>query len=251
VAIRGSDVVLDLAPFIDATKQQLVASGFTVVSRVPEVHPTVTVGDAASLVRARTAYTTLDRLAMWLPWITVALLALGVYLARDHRRALLAAGLGVAAGMLILAAGLAVARAVLVSGVPSRSAAATAVSFDVLFRFLREGLRTLLVLGLVVALGAFLTGPSVTAVRIRTATKHFLDGLRERGVSAGLRTGRFGGWVYAYRGALRIAAVGLAALVFVFLDRPSGVAVVVIAGLLLVGLALIQFFAQPSTPDTS
>ncbi len=152
--------------------------------------------------------------------------------------------------MLILAVGLAVARSVLVGSVPSRSAAATAVAFDVLFRFLREGLRTLLVLGLVVALGAFLAGPSVTAVRLRAGAKQVLDGLRERGDRAGLRTGRFGGWVHTYRGALRATAVGLAALVFVFLDRPSGAAVLVLAVLLLACLALIQFFAQPSTSDT-
>src|SRR5439155_22927869 len=114
VAIQGSDVVLDLAPFIDAAKQQLVADGLTVVNRIPEVHPTITVADAGSLVRARWAYATLDRVATWLPWVNLLLLAAGVYLARNHRRALLATGLGVAASMVALAAGLAVLRAVLV-----------------------------------------------------------------------------------------------------------------------------------------
>lgn len=38
--------------------------------------------------------------------------------------------------------------------------------FDTLVRFIREALRTLLV-GQVVAVGAFFTEPSVTAVRIR------------------------------------------------------------------------------------
>jgi hypothetical protein len=51
--------------------------------------------------------------------------------------------------------------------------------------------------------------------------------------------------VHTYRGALRGAAVALAALVFVFLDRPSGVAVLVIAALLAICLAVIQFLAQP------
>ena len=44
---------------------------------------------------------------------------------------------------------------------------AAAVMFDTLVRFIREALRTLLVVGQVVAVGAFFTQPSVTAVRIR------------------------------------------------------------------------------------
>ena len=44
---------------------------------------------------------------------------------------------------------------------------AAAVMFNTLVRFIREALRTLLVVGQVVAVGAFFTEPSVTAVRIR------------------------------------------------------------------------------------
>jgi hypothetical protein len=244
VAVRGSDVVLDLAPFIDAAKRQLADSGLTVVARLPEVHPTVAIADAEDLVRARTAYSALDRTAAWLPWVAAAVLALGVHLAGDHRRAVLATGLGVAAGMVVLAGTLLVTRAVLVDSVPGRSAPATAAAFDILVRFLRDGLRTGLVLGLVVAAGAFLTGPAVTAVRLRASAGQALGWLRERGTKAGLRTGPVGGWVHTHRGVLRIGAVGLAVLVFVFLDRPSGLAVLMIALVLVACLAVIQFLDQ-------
>ncbi|RSM60396.1 hypothetical protein DMH04_54095 [Kibdelosporangium aridum] len=242
VAIQGDKVTLDLAPFIDAAKQQLVDAGLTAANSVPEVHPTIAIADAADLVKARAAYSTVDKLATWLPWVALALLAVGVYLARDHRYALVATGLGVAASMLMLAAGLAIARIVLVDSVPSRSAAPAAAAYDIVVRFLRDGLRMLLVLGLVVALGTFLAGPSVTAVRIRRGVVRSLAWLRGR---AGLRSGRLGGWVHTYRGVLRGAAVGLAVLVFVFLDRPSGLAVLLIALLLVVFLAVIQFLDQP------
>jgi hypothetical protein len=68
-------VVLDLAPFIDAAKQQLIDSGFAAAARIPEVHPTVDLFAASTLVRAQTAYQTLDVVATWLPWITLLLLA--------------------------------------------------------------------------------------------------------------------------------------------------------------------------------
>jgi len=246
IAISGDKVTLDLAPFIEAAKQQLVDAGLTAANRVPEVHPTIAIGDAAGLVKAQGAYTTLDRLATWLPWIAIALIALGVYLARSKRRALVAAGLGFAASMLVLGAALLITRAILVDAVPSRSAAPTAAAYDIIVRFLRDGLRTLLVLGLVIALGAFLAGPSVTAVRIRGGTVRALNWLRGR---SGLRTGRFGAWVHTYRGVLRGAAVGIAVLIVIFLDQPSGLAVLLTALFLVVCLAVIQFLDQPTATE--
>jgi hypothetical protein len=246
IGIRGDKVTLDLAPFIGVAKQQLADRGLTAVNRIPDVHPTIDVADASTLVRARSAYSTLDKLATWLPWVAIALLALGVYLARHHRRALVATGLGFGASMLVLAAALLIARGVLVNNVPSRSAAPASAAYDIIVRFLREGLRTLLVLGLVVALGAFLAGPSTTAVRIRRGVVRGLGWLRGR---AGFRAGRLGEWVHAYRGVLRGVVVGLAVLIFVFLNRPSGLTVVLIALLVVVCLAVIQFFDQPAASE--
>ncbi|HEV7648667.1 MAG TPA: hypothetical protein VGP26_10935 [Actinophytocola sp.] len=246
VAIQGDKVTLDLAPFIDAAKQELAKSGLAAVNRIPEVHPTIAIADAAGLVKARGYYTTLDKVATWLPWVAIALLVLGVYLARRHRRALVATGIGFAASMLVLGAGLLIARAILLNNVPSRSAAPTAAAYDIIVRFLRDGLRTLLVVGLVVALGAFLAGPSTTAVRIRRGVVSGLTWLRGR---TGLRSGKVGAWVHTYRGVLRGAAVGLAVLIFVFIDRPSGLTVLLIALLLVVVLAVIQLLDQPVTAE--
>jgi hypothetical protein len=246
ITIRGDQVVLDLAPFIEIAKRQLVDLGLTVVDDVPDVHPTIAIAAANRLVRARAAYVTLDRLATWLPWVVLVLLALGVYVARDHRRAVVWSGFGFAAGMLALAVGLVITRAMLVDSVPVRSAAPVAASYDIVVRFLRDGLRMLFVLGLVVALGAFLAGPSVTAVRIRGGVVRLLTWLRAR---TGLRSGPVGAWVHSYRAPLRASAVVLAVFVYVFLDRPSGVVVLLIAVLLAVCLAVIQFLDHPARAD--
>ena len=153
-----------------------------------------------------------------LPILVLLLLAIGVYVARSHRRALIGAGLGLAASMLVLGAGLLVFRGVYLNGVPDNvlPANAAAALFDTLVRFIREGLRTILVAGLVIAAGAFLTGPSVSAVRIRHAFTAGLAWVRQSGEHAGLRTGPVGTWTYAHRKGLRISAVALAALLFVF-----------------------------------
>jgi hypothetical protein len=96
---------------------------------------------------------------------------------------------------------------------------AAAVLYDTIVRFLRLGLRTVLVLGLVVAAGAFLTGPSATAVRTRAGLAGAIGWGADR---AGLPTGRVGAWVEANKRALRVGAVVLACLALVFWGRPTG-----------------------------
>jgi hypothetical protein len=57
-------------------------------------------------------------------------------------------------------------------------------------------------------------------------------------------TGRVGEWTYAYRRALRISAVALFALIFVFWGRPHGPGDHP-ARLLLVVLGLIELIGRP------
>lgn len=249
VTISGGQVRIDLAPFIDAAKTHLVDAGFTAAQRIPEVHPTIAVGDAQTLVQAQNAYRALDRLATWLPWVTLVLLAVGVYVARNHRRALVGTGLGVAAGMVVVAIALFVARSMLVSSVPSRSAAPASAAFDVVVRFLRDGLRVTFVVALLVALAAFLVGPSSTAVQIRGWLSRFVAWVRRGGARAGLRPGKVGVWVHAHRRMLQVALVVLAILVFVFLTSPSGIAALVIALVLVFCLGVIQLLDQPPATE--
>ena len=60
-----------------------------------------------------------------------------------------------------------------------------------------------------------------------------------------MRTGPVGTWVEANKQLLRIAAVTLAALALVFWGQPTGKVMLLLAGLLLVAPALIEFLGQP------
>lgn len=241
--VRGDTVYLDLAPFIDAAKQRLSAEGLTVVDRIPEVHPTIPLFPADNLVRAQTAYATLGTLATVLPWIVLLLLAVGGYLAKARMRAVVAAGLGVALALLVLAAGLLVARSLFVGAVPPAGAPAAASAFDIIVSSLRTAGRSLLVLALVVALGAFLAGSSPTAIGIRRRT----SGLLRRTRVGPSSTGPVSTWVRAHLRGLRIAAVALAALWFVLLDHPTGVTILIIAAVLLIVLGLVEVLGRADT----
>jgi hypothetical protein len=245
IVVRGDTVYLDLAPFIDLAKKRLSTAGLTVVNQIPDVHPTVALTKADTLVRAQTAYTTLNRVAGVLPWVVLLLFATGIYLARNRFRALVGTGLGIVLALLLLAVGLLVARGILVDAVPPRAAPATASGFDIVVTYLRLGLRTLMVLGLVLALGGFLAGRSDTAVGIRRWTAGQLHRIRG-GPSA---SGPVATWVRGHVRGLRIGAVALAVLVFVFLSQPTGAAILIIATVLLLVLAVIEFLARPAPAD--
>jgi hypothetical protein len=124
---------------------------------------------------------------------------------------------------------------------------AGAAAFDILVRFIKTALRTLLVAGLVVAAGAFFTGPSAEAARIRGWFTSGLGSIRRRGGVAGVGTGPAGQLTYTHRAVLRIGAVALAALVFVFWGHPTATVMLVIAVLLLIVLGRIELTGQPPT----
>ena len=247
VSVSNGQVVIALAPFIAIVKQALVARGFSIVNSLPPIHPQLALFSSKDLVRAQTLYRLINDLKIVLPILTLLLLAAGVYIARGHRRALIGAGLGFAASMLVLALGLLIFRGIYINSVPNSTlpSNAAAAIFDTFVRFIKEALRTLLVVGLVVAVGAFFSGPSVTAVRSRGAVKSGFDWVRRFGEREGVTTGPVGRWTYAHRQALRIAVVGLIALLFVFWGRPTAAVVIWLAVLLLVLLGLIELIGLP------
>ncbi len=96
----------------------------------------------------------------------------------------------------------------------------------------------------------------MTAVRIRGGFSRGLGRIRHSGEQADVRTGPVGTWTYAHRRALRISAVALAVLVFVFWGQPTAAVAIVIAVLLLVVLGLIELIgtrpsAQPEVAGHS
>lgn len=244
IVISGNEVVLSLGPMIDQVKSDLAAHGLTIVNKLPPVNPTFPLFDAKYLIKGQTLYRTLNILKWVLPILAIVLLAVGICIARRHRRALIWASLGVAAAMLLLAIGLAIGRAIYLNELPaSVSPDAASAVFDTLVRFIKQGLRVILAIGLVVALGAFFTGPSAAAVWTRNAFKSAFGKIRGTH-----RAGPVGPWVYEHRMALRVAAVAIAALVFVLISYPSALVVLTIVLVLLAVLGLIELIGSPPGP---
>lgn len=247
VSAQNDAVTLNLAPIIAQVKQRLVADGYTIANNIPVVNKSIVLVRSDAVTRAQGLYRLLNALGVWLPVIALFLFATGVYVAGNHRRALLLGALGFAGAMLALGVGLAVARALYLNALPpeilSRDAGGSI--FDTLVRFLRYGLRAVAVLALIVAFGAFFTGPSETAVRTRAALTKGIGALRGGAESAGLNTGRFGAWTFAHKRMLLVASVVGGALVLTFWSRPTVTVVVVTAAVVLFAVGLIEFLGRP------
>ena len=242
VGVVNGQVTISLGPFITQAEQTLTKQGFSLASKLPAVNPTFALFEAPNLSKAQSGYRLLTTLKWVLPFLSIALFAAGIYVARGRRRALLGAGLGLAASMLVLGAALAIARGIYLNSVPQSTlpADAAAALYDTFVRFIKDGLRLLLVIGLVVAAGAFLTGPSTAAVQTRRAVTAGVDWLRTRMEIRGLHPGPVGAWTAAHKRGLQIGVIALAALIFVFWGQPTLAVAIWIVVLLLVALGLIE-----------
>ncbi len=247
VSAQGDSITLNLGPIIAQVKTQLVDAGFSLAQNIPTVDKSFVLVQSASISKAQSFYSLLNTLGTWLPPVALLLLAAGVLLAVDRRRALLRGSLGIVAALLLLGVALAVLRSLYVNETPADILTPQAAGdvFDTLVRFLRTGIRAVGVLFLLVALGAFVTGPSTSAMRVRGGLGGGIGSLRGGAESAGFNTGRFGAWAYAHKRALRITTLVVAGGVLVFLDRPTAGDVVVTALVALVVLAVIEFLARP------
>jgi hypothetical protein len=254
ISTSNGQITLNLGPFIAVVKQDLVDHGFSLANNIPAVSPTLALFQAKDLGKAQAGYRLITTLKIVLPILALALLAAGVYTAQKRRRALIAAALGLAASMLVLAIGLLIARTIYLNSVPSNvlPADAAGAAFDAMVYFIKVGLRVVLAVALVVAIGAFITGPSHTAIQTRSAMKSGAGWVRNYGERRGVSTGPVGEWTYAHRKALRVGAVALMALIFVFWGHPTLLVVILLVVILLVLLGLIELIGRPAAePETA
>ncbi len=247
VSAQDDTITVNLAPIVAEVKQRLVDRGFTLANNIPPVDRSFVLVQSDAITSAQGFYQLLNTLGLWLPAIVLVLLAGGVALARDRRRALLRAGLGLTTSMLLLGVLLALARTWYAETTPADILTAQAAGdvFDTFVRFLRTSLRAVAVLGLVVAIAAFVTGPTTAAVRTRASLEHGIGSLRGGAEAAGFETGRVGTWTFAHKRALRIGVLVAGGLVLAFWSRPTAWVVVVLALLVALLLALVEFLGRP------
>lgn len=246
VQVKDNTVTLDLAPVVAGVKKQLVDSGLKAAASIPAVHTDFTLVRSDELAKAKTGFRALQIAGDWLPVVAVVLAGAGVLLAVRRRRALVAAALGIAAGVAVLGIALALFRTFYLDHLAAdvHHPAAAAI-YDQVVRFLRASVRMVITLGVVVALGAWLSGPGPRAVRVRAMWESGIAAVRE---AAGVTSlGPVGAWVNRFRVWLRWAAVAVASVVLAFWSYPTGMVIFWIAVVTLAALAVIEFLDEPQS----
>jgi LPXTG-motif cell wall-anchored protein len=236
----NDQVVLNLAPVVEAVKQKLVDAGVPAAGSIPSVGATLEIADLHGFNRIRVAVRALDKAADWLPWIGLALVAGGIALARRRRRATVGSALGLVAGMLVTDIALLIGRSLSVNRIPADQLPRDTASFlfDTLVRFLRDGIRVVLLVGLLLAFGSWLAGSSRPAVSLRA---HLMA--VPRALAGQLDSGPVGAFVVRNIRVLQVAVLVPAVVILVLKDLPSVgtvVALAIMVALLLLALEVLR-----------
>ncbi|MGV9413071.1 hypothetical protein ACWDOP_24465 [Nocardia sp. NPDC003693] len=244
-------VTISLRPIIDRVRAALVARGFTLAERVPDIDRSFVLFEAPDLVAAQRWVRVLDRASAILPLATVLAGVCAVWAAPKgaRRRFFSLTGVMLVVAMAVLAVGIGIGRAAALNATPPDvlSAPAATVVLDTLLEPLRTTLRAVFVLGAVIALAGFVTGSSRSAMAIRAGYRRAIDAVRSRraGDPSSIAVS-----LWKFRVPVRIAIVAVAVSVLVFWSYPSGSVVLVTALVTVAALLVLELIARPAlTPE--
>jgi hypothetical protein len=241
---KNGQVVVHLGPVVDKVKAALEKVGINVFSGVEgeRVNNQVVLLDSEQLSKAQDAVDGFDKLAIALPIVTIALFAIAVLVSGNRRRTVLRAGLGVALAVALVLTLFNVARSVYLNALgPDVNQEAAASIYDQLLEFLRTALRSVFVLGVIAAIGAWLAGPGQTATNIRESTVGLLRG---RGRAPDAQPSAIAALVSRYRSPLRVVVAAVGVAILVVLSHPGPIAVLTVSIIVAVCLAIIAALSR-------
>ncbi len=243
---------IQLAPIIEQVKATLTAQGFGLAQSIPVVDRTIVIAQSDALPLIASGYRVAVAAGAWLPLAAAALFLAGVLTARRRTTALLGTGIALTAGALATAAAVAGGGVVLASQAGSLGLPAPVLGtvYGTVTGGMSDTAVVFALLGVVVAGSAWLSGRWPAAVRVRLVAASMVARARRALRSGGLRTGRFGTWLYAQRLLVRIGLLAAAVLLLLAL-RPLSLSDVIgtAAGGLLLWLVA-ELLASPPEETT-
>jgi hypothetical protein len=250
VTTENGRIVLDLSSLLTQVRDQLVQNGLTIFRRIPvsSLNMKIELADAQQLERAQTATRILNRLSWLLPVLAILCLVGGLLLSPHWRRSLIHWGIGTAFAVALVGVGVSVGRAIYLDAVTSpqlpRNTASTV--FDTLVRFLRQGVRLMIAVAIIVAIAAWVTGPTPLATRIRNTTRSVVGNAGGAAGEHGVAFGSFGVWVARHKTPCRIGATLIVLAILLLWNHPKAITVVSLVIVLVILFGVIEFIARAS-----
>jgi uncharacterized membrane protein len=176
ISTEGGFLVLDLRPLVIQLGEQVAILG-RAAEQFPESAGRIKIMEADQLETAQDLTQLLKRVAMFLPFVVLALWGIALWLARGRRRTVLrTVGIGlIAVGLLVLVVRSLGGSYVVEELVRSDSVRPAAQSaWDILTGLLADGGKTVLGLGLIAVFAVWLSGPSRSGTATRRELAPFL-----------------------------------------------------------------------------
>ncbi|MEZ3159789.1 hypothetical protein AB1K54_04490 [Microbacterium sp. BWT-B31] len=243
---------IQLGPIIEELKQRLVDQGITFAASIPPVTHTIVLVQSEALALVGTIYSLAVTVVWWLPVIALALLVVGIVVARRRFTALLGTGVAILVGAGLLWIGLDSGR-IIVSlsapqlGLPPRALDA---AYAMITAAMRDTTIVITFLGAVIALAAWLGGRWAPARRVRALSGSLTSRARAGLARWGLDTGSFGDWMHRQRVLVRLMIVVLAVLLLIAL-RPLSVSDIVLTVVLALIVWLCAELLQREADETA
>jgi hypothetical protein len=240
---------IDLGQVVDRVKAVLTERGVGFADLIPEIDRSVPIAQADALVLVRTIYQIAVAAGFWLPWVVLGLVVAGILIARNRARALFWTSAAFAVTFLLLSAGMGIGRTFFIGAVsPSIMPAAAAQSlFDEVTSLLSSTIVALALVGVLIAVWAWIAGSSRSAVAIRGLLESGFAAIRSTWERRGLSTGRFGLAVERFHGPIFIVGMALALLILIT-SRPVSFGMVfgVTVGLIVFAI-VIELLRRPQS----
>lgn len=245
VTLTDAGLGIRLGPVVDQVKQQLTDQGVGIARLIPTIDRTIIVGSGDEVTAVRDAYRVAAVAGAWLPFVTLALFAIGVIAARRRSVAVLWSGVALTFGGLALVAAIA-AGSTAVSNAADRLQLSR-LALDVVYRTVVDEMEhtavIVAVLGALVAVAGWVLGDWSSAQRLRGVVGGLNSSARRDLARRGLDTGRPGLWLGRRRATARAALVVLA-VVWLLVQRPLSFGDVVLIVVVTLLVAWVLEFLQ-------
>jgi hypothetical protein len=233
ISTKNGRITIDLSQVELKAKQALDARGITVFDKVPAVRGlNYVLFQSDSLVHVQKLVKFLNKLAIVLPIITLLFFAGAIVLSRNRRRGLVRSAVGLALSMALILIIIAVARNQYLAGIkPPESPAAQSAVLDIVTANLRNGVRIILVVAALIAIGGLIAGNRWLRAKA---------GARKPGW---LTEGPVHAFVARHRKALQWGVLAVGLIILVVWGNPTTLVAVVVVLVTLAAVGLVGLYA--------
>lgn len=242
---QGGVVTLDVSLLIDELKASLADKGLGFVQNInlPISTSQVTLVDSQALADLGFAIQMLNATAWVLPLLALALLAGGIAVAANRRRAVLWMGVGILTLTIIPVQAIYLGQFQFTQAMldlAKMPSAASQAAYDIIFVNLIRANQLASVIGLVFIIGAIFAGPSAWATALRNGLRHGVTNIGPE-----WDFGVVGEWIHVHESGMRTTGIIAAVVMLLVVPTKSLSTIIGLVVWVVLWMLAVMFFGRP------